>query len=189
MADQLNRTATDDEIARIKSEIDEHLRRRRPDRYMPGHEFLDEVADLVAASIPVTMARNLLARDLVGQREGQATRRGNRFLKTLLLPDGQRVLPIDWHVYVDEPVAIHVPEIDRSGTPTGDYRRERVALRAMTDNDWHNFSVHGRVDLQHRVDAEMAMYDSADWLADQQRGMTFAEWAETVAPVARAKSA
>lgn len=171
------------ELTRIKGLIDDELRALRPDRYEPGDEFLDEVVERVAPHIPATMARAMLAKDLVGQREGQATRRGNKFLKTIIGKDGQHALPIDWHFYVAEPVALMVPVVDSATSePTGDFRRERVALRAMTSADWRHFTNQGRVEAQHRFDAEMAMYEAADWLAEQQAGGTFAEWAEQERP-------
>lgn len=188
---------TDDERARmaaqkvqledIKRRIDAELRSARPDRYEPGAPWLDDVAGAISQFVPATLARELLARDLVGQIEGQATRRGNRFLKTVIGVDGQPALPLDWYLYEDDPVAINVPVIE-DGEVTG-YKRLRVALRAMKARDWLHFSTVGRVDAQHRLDAELAMYDGADWIAAQQGADAFAVWAAKVCPIPKTEVA
>lgn len=167
-------------ITEIKTLIDMELRTSRPDRYEPGASWLDGVADRIAEHVPSLLARELLARDLVGQVEGASTKRGNKFLKTVLGVDGQPSLPVDWYLYSDYPVSINVPTVE-DGEVVG-YRKERVAMRAMTSGDWHNFSAFGRVDAQHRFDAEMTMYDAADWIAEQQGLRSFADWARLVAP-------
>lgn len=159
----------------------ELMTEQQPDRYEVGKtDLLERVADRIADEVPITMARQMLARDLVGQREGQATRRGNKFIKSILAPDGDAALPIDWYLYANEPVAIET-EVVEDDKIVG-LRRERVSLRAMQADDWRTFSSMGRASLQQRVEAESAMYDAAYWLADQQGAASFLEWAQRVAP-------
>lgn len=162
-----------DELVTI---VDGLLRAHRPDRYLPGGDWLDEVAAKVENKITVIEAKRLAARQLVGQREGKATRSVNRFLKSLST-EGGFVLPASWAPYADEPVAF----VESAGEADKGHRI-RVAFRAMKASDWQQFALHGRADAQHRFDAEMAMYDAADWLAGQQGGSTFLEWASRVAP-------
>lgn len=173
------------QLDKINRRIDGELRTSRPDRYEPGDKFLDEVIERIADEVPATIACQMLARDLVGRREGEATRRVNRFLKGLAGAgaNGQYALPVDWSVYVDEPVAISVPQVE-DGETTG-YRRERVTLRAVKTQDWLNFARAGRADAQHRFDAEMSMYDAAEWCAAQQGTASFKAWAEHVQPPRR----
>jgi hypothetical protein len=160
-----------DELVTI---VDGLLRANRPDRYEAGGEWLDNVAELVENKITIIEAKRMAARQIVGQREGRATRYVNRFLKSLS-GDSGFVLPAAWTQYADEPVSL----LDDEGK-----RGLRVAFRAMRAQDWQQFALHGRVEAQHRFDAEMAMYDAADWLAEQQEGRTFYEWASRVAPIA-----
>lgn len=163
--------------------IDAELRAARPDRYgeQERAEMVDHVSAIIADLIPATTARDLLAHDLVGRREGQATKRVNKFLRGITGADGQFALPFDWHLFADEPVAILITEVDESGQPIGE-RRERVTLRAMLPADWINFSSAGRVTAQQRYDAEMRMYAAAEWLAEQQGADSFTKWAEVIAP-------
>lgn len=167
---------------RISSLIDAQLEVNRPDRYEPGDPWIDEVITSIEGEIPATMARRILASKWVHQQEGQATRRGNRFLKDLCGADGQFALPIEWHLYVNDPFALVSPVLDQAGDQTGEYRRERVALRAMTKGDWSSFISHGREDAQHSYDAEMRKFTAAEWLAEQQGSHTFAEWAAITTP-------
>lgn len=157
--------------------VDGLLRSSRPDRYEPGADWLDEVASKIENKIPEFEAKRLAARQIVGQREGRATRAVNKFLKSLLTNGGGFALTSAWAPYADEPVAF----IEGSGDSDKGHRI-RVAFRAMTASDWKQFALHGRVEAQHRFDAEMAMYDAADWLAAQQGGHTFLEWASRIAP-------
>ena len=156
--------------------VDGLLRVNRPDRYKPGSEWLDEVASLVENKITVIEAKRMAARQIVGQREGQATKNVNKFLKSLST-EGGFALTSAWAPFADEPVAF----IESDGAIEKG-RRIRVAFRAMTAGDWQQFALHGRVEAQHRFDAEMAMYDAAEWLASQQGGGTFLEWASRIAP-------
>lgn len=156
--------------------VDGLLRSNRPDRYLPGADWLDEVASMVENKITVIEAKRLAARQIVGQREGRATRSVNKFLKSLAT-NGGFALTSAWAPYADEPVAF-VEAIGDEDKGT----RVRVAFRAMKAADWQQFALHGRVDAQHRFDAEMAMYDAAEWLASQQGAGTFIEWASRVAP-------
>ena len=156
--------------------VDGLLRVNRPDRYEPGADWLDRVAEMVENKITITEAKRLAARQIVGHREGRATKAVNRFLKTL--KQGREfALPETWAPFSDEPVAFE--EFDETGTKT---KRIRVAFRAMTSGDWKQFSLHGRIEAQHRFDAEMAMYDAADWLAGQQGELPFMAWAEANSP-------
>ena len=158
--------------------IDTELSAIRPDRYEPGGDWLRPVIDLIADDMSVFEARQIAAETIVRRREAEATKRVNRMLK-FLMSSGQYSLPIDWFLYANEPVAFE-REDDK-----GVMRRVRVCLRAMTSDDWRDFSLHGRVAAQHRIDAEMAMYDAADWIAHQQAGETFAQWAEATSPIPR----
>lgn len=160
-----------DELTTLNHHVDGLLRLARPDRYEPGGDWLDQVAAQLEGDIPILEARRMAARQIVGQREGAATKRVNKFLKGLFGLDGQFALPVDWYVYADEPVAL----IDHSGI------RIRVALRAMAAADWDSFVLNGRIDAQHRFDAEMRMYDAADELASRQGALAFAIWARTAA--------
>lgn len=152
--------------------IDGLLRVNRPDRYRPGDPWLDYVAEQVENKITVIEAKRLAARQLVGHREGKATRAVNKFLKSLASDDGYE-LPETWSMYADEPVSFY---------DEGD-KRIRVAFRAMKARDWQQFSLHGRVVAQHNFDAEMAMYNAADWLARQQGSETFYDWASRTSPI------
>ncbi|MFS3128679.1 hypothetical protein ACLM5J_09765 [Nocardioides sp. Bht2] len=154
-----------DELTAI---VDGLLRVNRPDRYEPGADWLDEVAEMVENKITVVEAKRLAARQIVGQREGRATRSVNKFLKSLATDGGFRLAGA-WAPFSDEPVAF----IDT------DDKRVRVALRAMRSRDWQQFTLHGRTDAQHRFAAEMATYDAADWLASQQGSLSFADWAQS----------
>lgn len=156
--------------------VDGLLRAHRPDRYLPGAEWLDEVAELVENKITIIEAKRMAARQIVGQREGRATRSVNKFLKSLASESGF-ALPATWAPYADEPVAF----IEGSDAEVGGHRI-RVAFRAMKAEDWQQFALHGRADAQHRFDAEMAMYEAADWLASQQGSSTFSEWAQATIP-------
>ena len=156
--------------------VDGLLRVNRPDRYEPGAEWLDEVAELVENKITIIEAKRLAARQIVGQREGRATRSVNKFLKSLKT-DAGFALPSAWAPYADEPVAFIESDGDLDKG-----RRVRVAFRAMRAGDWRQFALHGRADAQHRFEAEMAMYDAADWLAGQQGQLPFHDWAETISP-------
>lgn len=169
------------ELERVKKRIDAELRRQRPDRYQPGADWLDAVTEVIADEVPILSARQMAARTLVGQREGSATRRVNRFLKGLAGADGQYALPVDWFEYVDEPVAIEVRTVDADGQLV-EKHRERVALRAMRSSDWNAFSKYGRINLEERHQAEIAMYDGVDWVAAEQGALTFKQWANRVAP-------
>lgn len=155
-------------------QIDGLLRQHRPDRYGPGDDWTASVVEQVEDRITVMEAKRIAAATLVGQREGQATRRTNRFLKGVLGRNGQYALPLDWHLYADEPVAF----VHREGDAE---IRVRVALRAMKAQDWIDFAEAGRAELEIRVQAERAMYDAADWLAGQQGPLNFAAWATGLA--------
>ncbi|MCL2611981.1 MAG: hypothetical protein FWD95_01975 [Nocardioidaceae bacterium] len=171
----------------FKLYVDGELRRARPDRYgSPSDDWVKEVAARVAEEVPTFEAKRIAAETIVGQREGQATRRVNRFLKGLAGINGQYALPVDWHLYADEPVAFEYESVDADGEPC--IVRVRVALRAMRPDDWRYFSQSGRVSAQHRFDAEMGMYDVADWIRVEQGQQTFADWAETVAPVSKSEA-
>lgn len=154
--------------------VDGLLKTHRPDRYAPGADWLDLVASKVENKITVIEAKRIAARQMVGHREGRATRAVNKFLKSLANGDGFTITP-EWGLYADEPVAF-VEGSDENAS------RVRVALRAMRARDWEQFALHGRADAQHRFEAEMAMYDAADWLAGQQGSMSFLTWADRLAP-------
>lgn len=169
------------DLEEFKRYADAALRAARPDRYSgPGDAWVKQVAAQLAEEVPILEAKRIAAEAIVGQREGQATKRVNRFLKGLAGADGQYTLPVDWHLYADEPVAFESEVVVDGVVSTV---RTRVALRAMRPEDWHSFTRNGRVAAQHRFDAEMAMYEAADWIADAQGQKAFAEWAAVVAPV------
>lgn len=152
--------------------VDGLLRAHRPDRYEPGADWLDDVATKIENKITIIEAKRLAARQIVGQREGRATRAVNKFLKSLGAGAGGFSIDQAWIAFADEPVAF----IEGVGEESAE-RRVRVALRAMRSEDWKQFALYGRADAQHRFAAEMAMYDAADWLAAQQGSALFADWA------------
>lgn len=135
-------------------EIDRLLRERRPDRYtVRGHEddrtdldvdevetnaWLDAIAADVEHLIPEATMRRLYARSLVGQREGGATRNGNKALRDIDLT-GQEPLTWDW---LDEPIAV----VSRVIQPGGRVKviEERVALRAANPKDLQDFATEER---------------------------------------------
>lgn len=166
------------DLNELNSRIDADLRNSRPDRYEPGAEWLDSVATRIEDKIPVFEARQIAASAMVRRREGEATKRVNKMLKGLAGYGTSRqfALPFDWYLFVDEPVALELS--DGSGT----LKRVRVALRAMTADDWAAFSLNGRVSAQHRHDAELSMYEAADWLASRQGVDQFSDWAEAMVP-------
>ena len=155
--------------------VDGLLRANRPDRYRPGDPWLDEVANQVESKITIIEAKRIAARQMVGHREGRATRAVNKFLKSLT-SDGEFRMDETWALYADEPVAF-IEDDDEDGG-----HRVRVALRAMKAADWERFALHGRADAQHRFEAEMAMYDAAEWLASQQGAASFSDWASAACP-------
>jgi len=175
--------------------IDAELRRRRPDRYnVRGAEdenddsltasWLDDVAEAIQEQIPASIAVELLARRLVGLREGSATKRVNKFLRDMDA-EGQYALPFEWWTCADEPVAVVTPVFDESTGEQMRLREERVALRAMTSTDWQTFIEHGRQRAQERFDTEMRVYLAAEWLRAEQGGRSFYVWAcEELPPAA-----
>lgn len=159
----------------LNQRIDAALSAVRPDRYEPGGDWIRPVIADFAADMSVFEARQIAAETIVRRREAEATKRVNRMLKGLVAA-GQYTLPLDWFLYANEPVALE-REDDK-----GRIVRVRVALRAMTADDWRDFSLHGRVAAQHRLDAEMSMYEAAEWIAAQQADEPFGSWAEMVSP-------
>lgn len=160
----------------MNQRIDAALNASRPDRYEPGDSWINDVIADIAGEINMFEARQIAAEVIVRRREAEATKRVNRLLKQVGGPGGQYALPFDWYAYISEPVAFERTDA------RGGMRRIRVALRAMTADDWRNFALNGRVAAQHRHDAEMAMYDSAEWLAAEQGDAMFGQWATVASP-------
>lgn len=172
-----------DDLSTFKAHVDVRLRQHRPDRYEPGADWLESLAADLADEVPIAEARRYAAREVVLAREREATKKVNRFLLRM-----EGTLPLGWFGYADEPVAFEVMENDpETGTPVS--RRVRVALRAMRPEDWHRFATEGRIAAQHRFDAEMRVYETADLIAAEQGARAFAEWAAEVAPFDAEESA
>lgn len=100
---------------------DKLLAEHRPDRYTKGGSddgWLITVSDLIAPHIPPAKAQQVAAEQYVKNREGTKTQKANRYIREIYLT-GQ--LPLDWWELGNLPLSV------------GD---ERVAIRAMSEEDW-----------------------------------------------------
>lgn len=127
------------EMKELRAEINTLLRERRPDRYTVGggdedsEKWLLRIAEEIEPLIPEIEAKAVLARTLVRQEEGKATRRGNQFFRYYALT-GQ--LPLFWAEDGAWPISV-------IGTDPDDPSKkieERVALRAATRTDARAFA-------------------------------------------------
>ncbi|MDP9222681.1 MAG: hypothetical protein M3P18_02290 [Actinomycetota bacterium] len=181
-----------DDLKKMRQEVDRLLAERRPDRYavagseadevdeneVQNNEWLDGIAADVEHLAPEVAVRRILARSIVAQREGRATRRANDLLRQIHR-SGQLVL--DWMDAMAWPIAV-VERVDRPSEKPKKLE-ERVALRATTARDLRAFAIEERrragTDHAARSDA----CSGAEWAADQivQAGVvTFLDWARSV---------
>lgn len=151
-----------------RTQIDKLLAEMRPDRYVKdgGDEWLDEVSDAVASLIPDAEAREIAASQAVRRREGALTKSTNRLLREIY-EAGQP--PLDWLETLHLPLA------------TG---KERVALRAVTENDFLVFARDERRAAANDFASRNETCQAAEWLAVQMKsqGATYfreMEWSET----------
>lgn len=182
----------DDSLTLLRKKIDYLLCERRPDRYDVRHHdddaaevdaidssWLDEIADEIADEIPTSQILSL-ARNLVRQREGAATRSANSLIRKYE-KDGQ--LPLDWWGYERFPVAV-VTRTQREGKDP-EVKEERVALGAMTPTDFIAFATEERVRAARDFASRNATCDAAEDIARSMikaKCRTFTDWAETVSP-------
>ena len=178
----------DDSLSDIRKQIDSLLYSERPDRYdVRGSEdtdvdaeWLDVVADKIAADLDIEDVLRHFSRNLVRQREGQATKSANRILRQFAL-DGQ--LMLGWWEQERQPVAI----ITRTQRPGSDpeIREERVALGALRPEDLLAFANEERVRAGRDFSARNATCDGAELMAEQMlRGQfeRWSAWAEASVP-------
>lgn len=176
----------------IRKRIDGLLYSNRPDRYdvRPATEegdedggssdWLDAIADEIAEDLPTKDVRKVLARSLVRQREGQATRSANSLLRKFA-QDGQ--LMLGWWEQERQPVAV-VTRTQRPGKDP-EVHEERVALGAMTPQDFRAFANEERIRAGRDFASRNATCDAAEDIAKAMlrgRFARFAMWAESVAP-------
>jgi hypothetical protein len=199
--------ADDRDMKRLRKLIHEELRARRPDRYLvrdrpvqDGGEDDDEPADLadldsaddgtkwlddleaeIESQLPEATARKHLARNLVRQAEGRATRSGNTLLRRIQIAKRdskpiQGFLPLE-EFYAD-PIAIVIRSV-RDGKVR--VREERVALRAATPDDFKAFANHERRRAGKDHAARIETCEGAEYVAEQmQLGgfIRFDKWAD-----------
>jgi hypothetical protein len=135
---------TDDKgtIRDLRKTINELLDLRRPDRYTIGGitedgqsetKFLTDTAAEIESLIPEASAVKRFAQELVNEEEAKSTQRANKVWKDYYLT-GQRPLFLDgiraWPMSV-----VSVDPNDKTKRIT-----ERVALRAVTDDDGEAFA-------------------------------------------------
>lgn len=171
--------AIDPDLSHVLKEIDQLLRDRRPDRYHPNvegdTEWLDNIAEEVAPLIPDAKVREVFARKLVGQREGQATRSTNAFIREIE-KSGQP--PLDWFDYANDPISVITREFSGGREVVTE---ERVALRATTSRDFRLFAIEERRRAANEFATRNSTCEAAEWIADQidlAGVQTFRDWAE-----------
>ena len=182
----------DDALTFIRKRIDWLLYENRPDRYDVRHtteadddsdvsaEWLDDIAEQITDDLPTVEALTLLARNLVRQREGQATRSANKLLRRFA-QDGQ--LMLGWWEQERQPVAV-ITRTQREGRDP-EIREERVALGAMTPQDFRAFANEERIRAGRDFAARNSTCDAAEDIAEQMlrgRFAHFTAWAESVTP-------
>jgi hypothetical protein len=164
-------------LTELNSEIDRLLHERRPDRYtvrgddqdspeltsgeVETTNWLDQVADEVDSPAVTEAVRQIFLRSLVGQREGQKTRKGNKALRDL---DRHGVQPLTYE-WVDEPIAV-VTRVIQPGERVK-VIEERVALRAATPKDLRDFATEERRRAAKEFGTRNLTCENAEWLADQ----------------------
>lgn len=177
----------DHSLSDVRKHIDELLYSNRPDRYdvrggddEVDAEWLDIVAEKIAADLDIEDVLRQFSRNLVRQREGQATRSANKILRQFAL-DGQ--LMLGWWEQERQPVAI----ITRTQRPGGDpeVHEERVALGALTAEDLLAFANEERIRAGRDFSARNQTCDGAELIAQQMLKGQFTRWsawAEITAP-------
>lgn len=193
------------DLTRLRKEIDRILAEKRPDRYVVRDSgimteadslipdvdglfdedtepedssetaWLDDVAEEVANLVPDEEIRKLYARKIVGEREGNATRRANRLLRKIGRT-GQLVL--GWWGQENDPVSVK----NRIVVPGKQVRikEERVALRAMLSADFRRFAAEERRRAAGDFAARNDTCTGAEWLAErleQTGAVNFHAWA------------
>lgn len=167
-----------DSLSEIRKRIDELLHDSRPDRYdVHGGddgidvEWLNIVADKIAVGLDIEDVLKQFSRNLVRQREGQATKSANKLLRRFAL-DGQ--LPLGWWEMDRQPVAI----VTRKQRPGGDpeVREERVAVGALTAKDLLAFANEERIRAGRDFSARNAACDGAEQIAEQMLRGQFTHW-------------
>ena len=131
-------------------DVAELLARHRPDRYRAGErDWQQSVIDAVAADIDAFTAKQLAAEQIVSRSEASATRRTNRFMRSVLGTGG---LPLDW---MDQ---------DRWPLAVGD---ERVCLGALTGDDLDLFALDEEARANKDHSARLDAVKGARMLHDQ----------------------
>lgn len=138
-------------MTELVGRIDELLAERRPDRYetVSGDEWLDQIAAEVAGLVPAAQAQYRSARMVVGQREGNKTRRTNKLLREIYR-SGQ--LPLDWLQTLNLPLAVG---------------KERVAIRACIAKDFENFAIEERRAAARDFSTRHETCEAAEWIAKE----------------------
>lgn len=142
----------------LNLEIRRALDERRPDRYAPGDsdtdKWLDELAEEFAPMIAVQEAQRRAARAIIANLEAAKTRQTLTIVRQCKLQP-----PLDWDFFRALPLVVG---------------NERVAIRAVTSNDWRQFAQEekGRTDEEHSI--RMATVEGALWLADYMDQQGFA---------------
>lgn len=135
------------------------LAQQRPDRYEPGinDEWLDRVADQVAAKIDPAQAVRREASLVVHNLEGQATQSTNRLLRDIY---NGKTLRLDWSESFHTPLAVG---------------KSRVALRACTPEDFETFANTERRDAATEFATRNQTCEAAEWLREMMinRGWHF----------------
>ncbi|RPI11308.1 MAG: hypothetical protein EHM63_01850 [Actinobacteria bacterium] len=187
--------ADDPDLTLIRKMIKQLLAEMRPDRYTVsstvGEEvadeeldedavetadaaWLDDVAAKIAPLLPTEQSQRLLARNLVRQMEGAATRSANALLRKIAR-SGQPVL--DWMEYSDYPIAVTWEEIKEGRI---EKRQERVTLRAAEARELDQWELVERRRAAKDFAARNEACDGAQLVAKLMRAggfMTFAGWA------------
>ena len=150
----------------LKEYVDQQLRVHRPDRYEPGAEWIDQVADSIPEEIfSLERARHLYLRQFARSRDGEATKRANKILRDWQ-KNGQ--LKLHWWDTANEPMAFEYTVTDEDGeTHT---KKIRVALRAATPQDfraWADFEEEAaNREYETRMRTVKAAREMADYLED-----------------------
>lgn len=155
---------------------DRWLREHRPDRYDPSNaEWLDTGAEALGTLLPEAEVRAVAARELIGRRETQATRRANKIIREYA--DDSQMQMQHWWDTENEPLAIKRTISDDEGTQHT--INERVTLRAVTSNDLRAFAHNERERAEKDHKVRLRTCDGAELLASdlERSGQTrLDEW-------------
>lgn len=136
-----------EEIGRF---IDRELDLIRPERYDPREtSWRDPVVAEVERLIPDLEAKAIAARELVGRREGRATRVVTEHLREI---HRTRQPPLDWMDHGPRPLALD---------------GERVRLDAAGAADFRDWATTERKRNAQQFTARNDACEGADWIADQ----------------------